>query len=88
MASYRIELLASAARELSALPRAIQLRISHHLDRLADNPRPAGAKALAREAGFLRLRVGDYRVIYRVDDDERSVLVVKIRHRSEAYRKS
>jgi len=87
VASYRVDLLPSAVRELSALPRAVQQRIGHHLDGLAGNPRPRGVRALAAEGGFLRLRVGDYRVIYSVDDGGKSVLVVKIGHRGEVYRK-
>lgn len=81
MASYRIDLLPSTVRELSALPRAVQQRIGHRLDGLAGNPRPHGVETLAGEGGFLRLRVGDYRIIYQVDDDGHRVLVVKIGHR-------
>ena len=56
------------------------------IDELAENPRPAGLKKLKGPAGFLRIRVGDYRVIYCVHDDVLIVLVVRIAHRREAYR--
>ena len=53
----------------------------HHIE-----PRPHGAKALRGEPGLLRVRVGDYRVIYTVEDNILLVLVVRIAHRREAYR--
>ncbi|MCD4726205.1 MAG: type II toxin-antitoxin system RelE/ParE family toxin, partial [Pirellulales bacterium] len=53
---------------------------------LAKNPRPAGAKMLAGPNRFLRVRVGDYRIIYRVEDDRLVVLVVRVGHRREVYR--
>ncbi len=51
-----------------------------------ENPRPEGAKALEGQGNLLRIRVGDYRVIYQVDDRRLSVLIVRVGHRSEVYR--
>lgn len=85
MASYRIEFLPTAQKELAALPKQIQKRIAAKIDSLQSNPRPAGVKALKNGAGRLRLRVGDYRVIYRVEDDRLIVLVVKVGHRKNVY---
>ena len=68
--SYTIEFTRSAARELKALERAIQRRIATHIDSLAANPLPAGSKKLQGAAGLHRIRVGDYRILYRVDGNE------------------
>ncbi len=87
MPAYRVEFLPSAARDLASLPRTIQRRLGHRLDALTKDPRPEGVKALKETERLLRLRVGDYRIIYRVDDHRRSVHVVKIGHRREVYRK-
>ena len=54
---------------------------------MADNPRPQGSKKLGGEDGLYRIRVGDYRIVYAIRDDILVVLVVRIGHRSEVYRK-
>ncbi len=84
---YEIEFLRSAAKELAALPRATQERIAGVIDKLRSDPRPPGAKALQSDGKYLRLRVGDYRVIYQVADERLIVLVVKIGHRREVYQR-
>ena len=84
--SYTIEFTASATCELKALERAIQRRIATHIDSLASNPFPAGSKKLQGESDLYRIRVGDYRVLYRVDGKRVTVLIVKIGHRREVYR--
>lgn len=83
---YQIEVKPSASKALSELPREAQERIRARIDGLADDPRPYGVKRLKGPEGFLRLRVGDYRVIYTVRDDVLLVLVVRIAHRREVYR--
>jgi len=82
---YRIEFLPSAEQELAALDRPVRERVSRQIASLATNPRPAGIKMLKGRKGFLRLRVGDYRVIYQVEDDRLVVLAVKIGHRRDVY---
>ena len=84
--AYRVVLRRSAARELANLPPPIRRRVTRAVDALAANPRPLGAKLLREPGGRWRIRVGDYRVLYRVDDDRVVVVVVRIRHRSIAYR--
>jgi len=86
LALYRIELRESARRELAALPREVQRRVARALDRLAENPRPAGAKMLEGPGRLLRLRVGDYRVVYLAHDATHVVEVVRVAHRSAVYR--
>jgi len=84
--AYRVVLRRSAARELSGLPQPTRGRLTRALDALSDDPRPTGAKLLTGPDRIWRLRVGDYRILYRVDDEVVEVLVIRIRHRSDAYR--
>lgn len=85
--SYSIVLSPAARKSLARLPAEIAARIITKISPLAENPRPPGAVALQGVKGDLRLRVGDYRIIYRVEDDSQVVRVVKIAHRSEIYRR-
>lgn len=80
---YRLLFKPSAERAFLALPRDMQKRLDKRLLTLQDNPRPAGVKALAGEPGVLRLRVGDYRVLYEVHDAVLTVLVIKVAHRGD-----
>lgn len=84
--SYRVEFSRSAERELSKLAPDARQRILRSVVTLADNPRPVGVKKIVGETDAWRLRVGEYRVIYRVDGDELLVLVVRVGHRREVYR--
>ena len=85
MAEYRVVLAKSAGRDLSSLPNAIQERIVKAIDALETTPRPRSTKKLRGTAGLWRIRVGDYRVIYRIEDSSHLVDVTHIRHRKEAY---
>ncbi|MCC6580112.1 MAG: type II toxin-antitoxin system RelE/ParE family toxin [Phycisphaeraceae bacterium] len=84
--SYRIELAPSAARAFTRLDRGIQRRIRDAIDGLQDNPRPAGVRKLTGADDLWRIRVGDYRVVYRIEDHRLLVLVVRIAHRRDIYR--
>ena len=83
---YRLELETRALKELKSLPRERRELISDVLDDLERNPRPPGAKKLSGADGW-RVRKGDYRVLYTVDDASRSVRVYRIGHRREVYRR-
>jgi mRNA interferase RelE/StbE len=84
--SYAVRWRTSAERDFSALPRDAQVRILVRVEALADSPRPAASAALAGPlAGLRRLRVGDYRIAYVVDDAERTVGIVALGHRSKFY---
>jgi mRNA interferase RelE/StbE len=86
--AHSIEYASAAARELAKLPRAVQLRVRDRIDGLAKDPRPPGAEALRGDMkGLLRVRTGDYRVVYSVEDRVLVVLVVRIAHRREVYRR-
>ena len=83
---YEIEWLRVASRSFDRLPSLVQQRMTRAIDALADAPRPSGARAVVSGGGALRLRVGDDRIIYEVDDNARKVLIVKVAHRSDVYR--
>ena len=85
MASYRVVLASSAARELKRLSCQLNERIVPRIEKLASNPRPPGCKKLKGGHNEWRIRVGDYRVIYTINDAALLVEVTRIRHRSEVY---
>lgn len=70
---------------LGALEQQTQARIARAIDELADAPRPRGVKKLKGGTGY-RIRVGDYRVIYEIDDNANALTVTVIAHRKDAYR--
>jgi mRNA interferase RelE/StbE len=82
---HRLEFSSTAARQLRKLDRAEAARIRSATEQLRDQPRPPGATALQGRHGYLRIRVGDYRVIYSVVDDRLVVLVAALGHRREIY---
>ena len=86
-ARYTVTILPAALRVLRSLPQNVRTRIRGEIDSLAENPRPHGVKSLqGSQKGYLRVRVGDYRIIYRIEDDRLLVVVVGIGHRREVYR--
>ncbi len=85
MARYRVLIKRSAARELEALPKKDRLRVAGRIGALAADPRPPGCEKLSGDDKF-RIRQGDYRILYSVDDDGPAVVVVRIAHRREVYR--
>ena len=85
MANYRVEVKPSARKELERLSNQVIARITRRLDTLASNARPPGCKKLKGGDQEWRVRVGDYRVVYTVDDQNLLVEVTRIRHRSEVY---
>lgn len=86
MTRYSLELTTSAAKEFRALPAEVKPRFQQTLDALLQNPRPSGVRKLKGFMGLYRLRLGPYRLIYKIDDRRNQVLVTRIRHRREAYR--
>lgn len=83
---YQVGLLPAAARQLRKLDSSAAARVTAALHLLAVDPRPPGAKALTGRPGVLRVRTGDHRILYRVEDDELVVVVVALGHRREVYR--
>ena len=86
MASYNVALAASAHKELRHLPRHEISRIHQRIVDLATSPRPHGVQKLSGAKDEYRLRQGDYRIVYHVDDVTREVTILRIRHRKDAYR--
>ena len=85
MASYSLLIKPSALKELEALPAKDRRRIVARIEGLAADPRPHGCEKLSALEQY-RVRQGDYRVVYGIDDDAPSVVVVKIGHRRDVYR--
>jgi mRNA interferase RelE/StbE len=85
-AEYRIQFAPSARQQLGRLPRSMQRRIAARIDQLAISPRPRGSIKLEGEDDLYRIRVGKYRVIYGIHDDELIVLILRVGHRRDVYR--
>lgn len=83
---YQIEFSRQADRQFRSLPSQIKQRIKSRIDSLATTPRPHGSEKLSGIEQLYRIWVGDYRIVYAVEDDRLLVLVVKIGHRREVYR--
>ena len=86
MADYSVTFARSARKELQDLAPSIAERIIDHIEALKENPRPAGSIKLQGGKQLWRIRIGDYRVVYAIDDSSRTVDVSVIRHRKDAYR--
>ena len=86
MPNYSITFARSARKELEKLPSQAASRILERIENLASTPRPVGSVKLKGEVNLWRIRVGDYRVVYEIDDLKRSVDVSVIRHRKDVYR--
>ena len=85
MAKFEVRVKASAEKDLSKIPRPEQQRIASAMSALSANPRPTGCKKLVN-AEFWRIRVGQYRVVYSIEDKILVIEVVRIAHRKEVYR--
>ena len=82
---YKVEALPAVDKDLDRLSRQMQTRILDRMEALADNPRPSGAEPIKGHSSHYRVRVGDYRVVYGVDDEARIVTVVTVAHRRDVY---
>ena len=85
MSSYAVDLKPSARKELESLPDTVLARVIRRIESLAENPRPAGCKKLKGYKDLWRVRIGDWRVVYVVDDGAKAVSVTRIAHRSKVY---
>jgi len=82
---YSVILKPRAAKYIKSQTRRIQRQLIKHIEALADNPKPAGAKLLHSRENLYRIRSGDYRIIYQIQHDELNVVVAKIGHRKDIY---
>jgi mRNA interferase RelE/StbE len=85
--SHEILIKASAEKDIRRLPRDVRERVVSAILALREEPRPPGVRKLKGrgEEGW-RIRVGDYRVVYRIDDSLRQVAIYRVRHRRDVYR--
>jgi mRNA interferase RelE/StbE len=83
---YQVVVERQAERDLKSLPGHMFQRVTSAIRSLGDNPRPEGCRKLVGSRRDWRIRIGDYRVIYEIDDRRRQVRILLVRHRTEAYR--
>ncbi len=83
---YQVEFTPAAKRQIKKLIEPVQLAIVERLEQLAENPRPPGALKMQGAESLYRIRVGDYRIIYEIQDRTLLIAVVKVGHRGNVYR--
>ena len=86
MAKYRLEVKDKAVKELARVRPDIGMKLLQSMESLASDPRPRQSHKLSESENSYRFRVGDYRVLYQVDDEARLVTIFKVGHRREVYR--
>lgn len=85
MGRYRLEIKKSAVKEIERLPRKDMKAVLERIESLSDNPRPHDCKKLSAQEKY-RVRCGNYRILYSIEDDILIVFVVKVWHRKDVYR--
>ena len=83
---YNLEWRPTALKELDRLDRPVRTRILRKVDALADDPRPPGVIRLAGAPDLWRIRIGNYRVVYGIEDDRLIVSIVRVASRGKVYR--
>ena len=82
---HEISIIPSARKDLDDLDKKVFIQIKNKIISLASNPRPSGSLKLTAEEGY-RIRSGNYRILYRIDDKNNIIYVYRIKHRKESYR--
>ena len=85
MESYKVLIKPSAAKEIECMPKKDRIRVVERIQGLAQDPRPPGCEKLSNRDRY-RVRQGDYRMVFSIDDGAGTVLIVKVAHRREVYR--
>jgi mRNA interferase RelE/StbE len=85
VASYRVYIKPSAAKELEAIPAKYRKRLAGRIVSLGEDPRPHGCEKLSGQERY-RIRQGQYRIVYGIEDEKLTVLVVRVAHRRDVYR--
>ena len=83
MASYKIIFKPSVEKDLRSLPQSLLTRIFEHIEGLKSDPFPRQSKKLSGAEQLYRVRIGDYRMIYEVDKDDRQIIIQHVRHRRD-----
>jgi len=86
MATYRIEVSATAERQIRRLPRTDQVRVIRVIRALSTDPRPPGCRKLSGHDDVFRVRIGRYRVLYSIEDRRLVIIVLKVGDRKDVYR--
>ena len=86
MKSYRVDVSATAERQLRKLSRADQVRLIRAMQALASDPRPPGCRKLSGYDDVFRIRVGRYRILYSIEDRRLVIIVLKVGDRKDVYR--
>lgn len=84
--SYELHIERHAEKDLNKLEESFFIAIATKIKRLADNPHPRGSKKITGSQNDWRLRVGDYRVLYEIDSKTKTIRIMRVKHRREAYR--
>lgn len=82
---YKLKIIAQAQKDLDNLHGRAFEKIKKEILSLSSNPRPFGVIKLTQEEGY-RIRIGDYRILYRINDSLKEIIIYRIKHRKEAYR--
>lgn len=82
---YQIKILSKARRSIKKLPKSVQENVKSAIRNLAENPRPNNVKKLSGSYNLYRIRLGDYRIIYQIEDDILLIVIVMAGHRKEIY---
>lgn len=82
---YQIEITNTAHHHIRGLSPINRRRVHEAIDQLSQNPRPNGVKKLKGEVEFYRIRVGDHRILYEIDDSAKLVIIVRVMPRENAY---
>ena len=85
--SYDVVVKRRARKAIARFPEHVYGRVTEEIDELAEDPRPRGAKKMRGTDNLeeWRIRIGDYRVVYRVDDEAREVIILAVGHRGSVY---
>jgi len=83
---YKILLKPSSVNDLDRLPDKEVKRILSHIKNLSNDPRPIGIQKLTNEGGY-RIRSGNYRILFEIDDKSQTIFIYRIKHRKDVYRK-
>jgi mRNA interferase RelE/StbE len=84
--TYDIQIAPAAVRQLKKLTPQLREKVVKCLEGLSINPRPHGVEKLSQDPRFWRVRVGDYRIVYWIDDEAKVLVTLIVRHRKDAYR--
>ena len=86
MTGYRIEVSATAEKQIRKLARSDQIRVLRAIQALSKEPRPPGTRKLRGYADVFRVRIGTYRIIYSLEQDRLLIIILKVGHRRDVYR--